>query len=204
MELPFSEPLFRRRMKLPSRSDGFMWYCKLGVELFSNSQLLYPNMKNRFQLIRDRPNYYIISGNPNVSLGIVDCSLYLRLIALKDDHHKKVMDMLAYNPVEFNHLQTLAKFFIVPARQNQFIRVNIFYNSPSGRIAIAMHTNSACTGSYTENLFWYQQFDLIQTRIFRGGQPIVEFDSANKRHSPICYDNESNEISSKYPLNSIW
>ena len=40
-----------------------------------------------------------------------------------------------------------------------------------------MSTNSAFTGSYTENSFWYQKFDLRQIRILRGGQPIVDFDA---------------------------
>ena len=43
-----------------------------------------------------------------------------------------------------------------------------------------MNTNSAFTGSYTEKPFWYQQFDLRQIRILRGGQPIVSFDAADK------------------------
>ena len=89
------------------------------------------------------------------------------------------MDMLAYAPVEYNYLETLAKTFITPARQNQFIQENIFNNAPVRRIAIAMNTNSAFTGSYTENPFWYQQFDLKETRILRGGQPMVEFDAAD-------------------------
>ena len=42
-----------------------------------------------------------------------------------------------------------------------------------------MNTNSAFTGSYTENPFWYQQFDLRQITILRGGQPIVDFDAAD-------------------------
>ena len=42
-----------------------------------------------------------------------------------------------------------------------------------------MNTNSAFTGFYTKNPFWYQQFDLRQTRILRGGQPIVDFDAAD-------------------------
>ena len=78
----------------------------------------------------------MISDNPNVSLGIVDCSLYIHRIALKDDYHKKRMDMLACTPVEFNYLETLAKTFIIPARQNQFIQENIFNNAPVRRIAI--------------------------------------------------------------------
>ena len=42
------------------------------------------------------------------------------------------------------------------------------------------YTNSAFTGSYTGNPFWYQQFELKQIRILRGGQPIVDFDAADK------------------------
>ena len=42
-----------------------------------------------------------------------------------------------------------------------------------------MNTNSAFTGSYTENTFWYQHFDLRQIRILREGQQIVDFDAAD-------------------------
>ena len=111
------DPFFTRRMKLLSRPDGFMLYGKLELDFFSSSELLYPNMKIRLHLIRARPNFYMTSDNPNVSLGIVDCSLYTRSIALQDDYHKKRMDMLANAPVEYNYLETLAKTFIIPARQ---------------------------------------------------------------------------------------
>ena len=162
-----------------SRPDGFMFYGKLGVDFFSASELSYPNMKNRLRLIKARPSFYLSSDNPNVSLGIVDCSLYTGRIAFKDDYHKKRMDMLAYIPVEFNFLETLAKTFIIPAGQNQFFQENTFNNAPVRRIAIAMNTNSAFTGSCTENPFWYQQFDLRQNRIHRGGQGIIDFDAAD-------------------------
>ena len=179
MEAPLSEPFLTRRMKMLSRPNGFMLYGKLGVDFFSTSELLYPNMKIRLQIIRARPNFYMISENPNVSLGNVDCSLYTRRIALKDDYLKKRIDMFAYTPVEFNYLVTLAKTFIIPARQNQFIQENIFNNAPFRRIALAMNINSAFTGSYTENPFWYQQIDLRQIKILRGCQPIIDFDAAD-------------------------
>ena len=89
----------------------------------------------------------MISGNPNVSRGIIDCSLYTHRIALKDDYHKKRMDMFAYTPVEFNYLEILAKTSIIPARQNQTMQENIFNNAPVQRIAIAKNANSALTGS---------------------------------------------------------
>ena len=90
----------------------------------------------------------MFSDNPNVSLGIVDCSLYTIRIALKHDYHKKQLDMLAYMPMDYNYLENLTNTFIISARQNQFIE-NIFNNAPVRLIAIA--TNSAFTRSYTEN-----------------------------------------------------
>ena len=152
---PLPDPFFTRRMKLLSRPGGFMLYDFLGIDFFSTSELLYPNMTIRLRLIRARPSFYMISDNPNVSRGIVDCSHYTRRIALKDGYHKKRMDMLAYAPVENNYLETLAKKFIIPARQNQFLQENILNKAPFRRVAIAMNTNSAFIGSFTENPFWY-------------------------------------------------
>ena len=84
------------------------------------------------------------------------------------------MSQLDYAPVEYNYMETLAKAFVIPARQNQFIQENIFNNAPIRRIAIAMNSNSAFTGSFAENPFWYQQFNLRSIRKLRGGQPIVD------------------------------
>ena len=121
MEAPLSEPFFTRRMKMLSGPDGFIMCGKLGVDFFSTSELLYPNMKIRLRLIRARPNFYMISDNPNVSLGIFDCSLYTRRIALKDDYHKKRVDLLAYTPVEFNYWELLQRFLsFLPDKTSSF------------------------------------------------------------------------------------
>ena len=173
-------PFFTRSMKLYSRLDGFMLYGKLGIDFVTTSELFYPNMKVRIRIIRARPRFYMISENPNVSLGIVDCSLYTRRVMLKEDYHKKRRSQLAYAPVEYNYMGTLAKTFIIPTRQNQFIQEYIFNNAPIRRIAIATNSNSAFTGSFAENPFWYQQFGLRDIRILRGLQPIVHHDTTDK------------------------
>ena len=169
-------PFFTRRMNFYSRPDGFKLFGKLGIDFLTTSELLYPNMKVRIRLIRARPSFYMISENPNVSLGIVDCSPYTRRVMLKQDYHRKRMSQLAYAPVEYNYMETLAKTFIIPARQIQFIQENIFNNASIRRTAIAMKSNSAITGSYAENPLWYQQFNLRVIGILRGGQPIVHHD----------------------------
>ena len=121
----------------------------------------------------------MISNIPNVSSGIVDCSLYTRRVIFTEDSHKKRRSQLAYAPVEYNYKETLAKTYVLPARQNQFIQENIFNNAPIRRIAIAKNSNSAFTGSLTENPFWYHQFNLRDLRILRGGQPFVHHDTTD-------------------------
>ena len=111
-----SDPFFSSRSKMLVRSDGITLYGKLGDDFFTTSKLLYPNMNVRIRLIRTRTNFYMISDNPNVSLGIVDCSVYTRRIGLKEDYHKKRMELLAYAPVEYNYMETLAKKFIIPSK----------------------------------------------------------------------------------------
>ena len=76
-------------------------------------------------------------------------------------------------------METLAKTFIIPARQNQLIQEVIFNNAPIRRIAIAMNSNSAFTGSFAENPFWYQEFNVKDTGKLRGGQPIVHQDTTD-------------------------
>ena len=68
---PLSDPFFTRRLKLLSRPDGFMLYGKLGIDFFSTSELLYPNMKIRLRLISARPTFYMISDNPNVNATVM-------------------------------------------------------------------------------------------------------------------------------------
>ena len=58
-----------------SRPDEFILHDKLGVDFFSTSELLCPNMKVRLRLSRALPNIYMISDNPNVSFDNVDCPL---------------------------------------------------------------------------------------------------------------------------------
>ena len=108
------ELFFTRRTKILSRPHGFIIYGKLVVDFFSISEFLNPNVKIGLRIIRPRPNLYMTRDNPNVSLGIVDCSFYTRRFFLKDDYHKERMN----TPVDFNYLETLAKNFIIRVKQN--------------------------------------------------------------------------------------
>ena len=46
------------------------------IDLITSEKLLLPNTKIRIKLIRAKPNFYLLSDNSNVSLKVVDCSLF--------------------------------------------------------------------------------------------------------------------------------
>ena len=167
-------PFFTKRIGLYSRPGGFILYGKLVIDFFTKSKLLYPNSKVRIKLIRARPYFYMTKENPKVSLGFVICFLYIRRVMFKEDYRKKRLSQLPYAPVEYNYMESLAKTYIIPAQQKQFMQKIIFNNAPIRRITIAMKSNSAFTASFANNLFW---FHLRGIRILRGGQPFVHHDT---------------------------
>ena len=70
-----------------SRPDGFMLYCVLGVDFFSTSERPSPNSKVRLGLVRDAHNFHMISGNNNVSIEGVDCTLYNQRVDPRTEYH---------------------------------------------------------------------------------------------------------------------
>ena len=123
-------PFFARKMKLYSRLDGFVLYGKLGIDFFTASEIKYSNMKLRIRLIRAGTIFYIINENPNVDLGVMDCSLSARRVMLKENYHKKRLAQLAFSSVEYKFMETSAKIKIIPAQQNQLIQEKNFSNTP--------------------------------------------------------------------------
>ena len=76
-------------------------------------------------------------------------------------------------------METIARTFVIPSRQNHFIQGNVFNNAPIRKIAVAMNTNSAVAGSLHENPFNYQQFHLRELRIIRSGRAIISLDTTS-------------------------
>ena len=121
----------------------------------------------------------MLSDNPNVSLKIVDCSLFNRRILVGEPNRQYLQGNLEREPAQYNYMETIARTFIIPSRQNQFIKENVFKNAPIRRVAVALNTNSAVAGSFPENPCSYQQFHLRELRIIRGGRAIVSIDTTS-------------------------
>ena len=147
--------------------------------MFTCEELLLPNTKVRIKLIRARPNFYMLSDNPKVSLKIVDCLLFTRRILVTEPNHQYMQWNLEREPAQYNYMETIAKTFNIPSSQNQLKQENIFNNAPIRRVGVVMNTNSAVAGSFHENPFNYQQFHLRELRIIRCGRAIVLLDTTS-------------------------
>ena len=125
----------------------------------------------------EEPQTY--SSYVNVSLKIVDCSLFTRRILVAEPNNQYMQWNLEREPAHYNYMETIARTFIIPSRQNQFLQENVFNNAPIRRIAVAMNTNSAVAESFHENPFNYQHFHLRELRIIWGGRATVSLDTTS-------------------------
>ena len=94
--------------------------------MFTYEKLLLPKIKVRIKLIRARPNFHTLSDNPNVGLKIVDCSLFTRRVLVTEPNHQSLQWNLEREPAHYNYMETIARTFIIPSRQNHFIQERCF------------------------------------------------------------------------------
>ena len=60
----------------------------------------------------------MLSDNPKISLKNVDCSLFTRRILLVEPNHQYFQWKLEREPAQYNYMETIARTFIIPSRQN--------------------------------------------------------------------------------------
>ena len=81
--------------------------------------------------------------------------------------HQYLQLNLEREPNQYNYMETIARPFIIPSRQNQFIQEITFNNAPIRKIAVAVNKKSAVAGSFHENPFSYHQVHLRELTINR-------------------------------------
>ena len=96
-------------------------------------------------------------------------------------YQQTIKYQLTHQSACYNFMETIARTFISPSGQNQFIQENVFNIAPIRRVAIAMNTNSVFVRHFQSNLSHYKIFGLREVRIrtVRGGRAIVSLEKTN-------------------------
>ena len=107
-------PFTDRANSLGTRKT-FSLYGRLTTDLSTCKKFLLPNTKVRIKLIRARSNFYMLSDNPNLSLKMVDYSLFSRRILVAEPNHRYLQWNLEIEPAQCNYMKTTARTFIIPS-----------------------------------------------------------------------------------------
>ena len=100
-------------MKSRSRAYGSMLYGKIRLDIFSTFELFYPKMENRLRISIDWPKFHMIVANPISVIELLIVRFAIVVLLSRTIIMKKRMNMLAYDPVEVNYLETLANTSII-------------------------------------------------------------------------------------------
>ena len=113
---------FTERASSLGPGKTFLLVGRQVIDLFTCEKLLLPKTKIRIKLIRARPNLYMLSDNPNLCLKNVDCSPFTRRILVAELNQQCLQWNLEREPAHYNYMEMIARTFIIPSRQNQFIQ----------------------------------------------------------------------------------
>lgn len=168
--------------RIDQSGEEIVLYGRLAIDVFTCDKLLLPNINVRIRLIRSRPAFYLFTESTSSTTIIADikeASLYTRQVAVDDRVFRSITTNLQKEPARYNFTEVLPKTFIIPSGQNQYIQENIFNNAPIRRLALAMNSNSAFSGTKKSNPFHYQKFGLREIKIVRGNQVVSQLDCVN-------------------------
>ena len=105
---------FTDRAKSLGTGINFSLYGRLAIDLFTCKKLLLPNTKVRIKITRARPYFYMLSDNPNVSLKIVENSLFTRRLLVAEFNPQYLQWKLEREPAQYSYMETIARTFIIP------------------------------------------------------------------------------------------
>ena len=137
----------------------------------------YIKTKVRIKLIRARPNFYMLSYYSSVSLKIVHFSVFTGRVLVAEPNHQYLQWNVERETAHCTYMETIARTFIIPSHQNQFIQEIVFNNDPIRKTVIAHTINLAVANFFHENHFNDQHFSLRELKIIWGGRAFISLDT---------------------------
>ena len=119
----------------------------------------------------------MLSDNSIVSLKIVHFSVFTGTVLVAESNHQYLQWNLERKPAHYTYMETIARTFIIPSHQNQFIQEIVFNNAPIRKTFVAHTINLAVANSFHENHFNDQQFNLRELKIIWDGRAFISLDT---------------------------
>ena len=156
--------------------------AKLHLDIFNQPKPLINNVRMVLKLSRNTNNYVLMSSEAGAAykVEIEQIFLNVRKVKVADD----VIDNIAEESIPYPITRVVQKECTVPAGGKTFTENNLWDGDLPTKVAFGLVLNTAHVGSYKENPFNYQNFDVSNVCLRENGQVI------DGRPLSLDYDNE--------------
>ena len=156
--------------------------AKLHLDIFNQPKPLINNVRMVLKLSRNTNNYVLMSSEAGAAYKVEIEQIYLnvRKVKVADD----VIDNIAEESIPYPITRVVQKECTVPAGGKTFTENNLWDGDLPTKVAFGLVLNTAHVGSYKENPFNYQNFDVSSVCLRENGQVI------DGRPLSLDYDNE--------------
>lgn len=168
---------FKSRYRFTRESNTFDMIGRPHIDLFQQDRLILPGVDLRTKFTRSSNNFVIIADQqPNQpttqKLVILHASLFVRKVRLSPNLHMQIEKQLSHSNVSYPIRRVNVKALTLPAGNSSMHFDNVFLNKMPRRLVLGFVKNSALNGSYDENPFNFEHFNLSQLSINIGGTQI--------------------------------
>jgi hypothetical protein len=154
-------------------SKPFTMVGPLYLDLFQQSKYLINHLDMKIKLQRTKPEFSMLAlgtDKPNVEIRITDATLYVRRVnvlpSIMLDHEEVLRTKNAIYPVQHTEMVT----YTIPSGSMSHTKENLFRGMLPKFLVFGMVTNTAYNGSYSENCFNFQHFNVNQIALYREGE----------------------------------
>ncbi|MCP4094646.1 MAG: hypothetical protein GY748_00220, partial [Planctomycetaceae bacterium] len=148
----------KKRAEFTANSQLVHTKAKLHLDIFNQPKPLINNVRMVLKLSRNTNNYVLMSSAAGAAYKVEIEQIYLnvRKVKVADD----VIDSIADESIPYPITRVVQKECTVPAGGKIFTENNLWDGDLPTKVAFGLVLNTAHVGSYKENPFNYQNFDV--------------------------------------------
>lgn len=145
---------------------------KIHGDLFFSERYLPSDCSLRLRLVRNKDAFCLMSNEaaPAYRLQIESCKIYVRKVRISPSVFVAHAKALEHGNMKYPIRRALVKTFTVTQGLLNFTHENVFTGQLPSRVVVGFVTNDAFNGSYAQNPFNFQHFNLSQLKVYVDGQ----------------------------------
>ena len=178
----------KKRAEFTANSKLVHTKAKLHLDIFNQPKPLINNVRMVLKLSRNPDKYVLMSPEEGAAYKVEIEKIYLnvRKVKVADDVIKNIIGESVPYPIT----RVVQKEFTIPSGGKSFTENNLWDGVLPTKVAFGLVLNTAHVGSYKENPFNYQNFDVSNVSLRENGQVIDG--------RPLTLDYENNQYLDGY------